>query len=124
MERQAQRVRVDNFDYTLIPKDVIEQMLMDYFTFNEIGKLQQASHFMNNLIAVRDIWRKRFKKDYPYAYIRMIDDNNEMNGAYMKYIDDNKIEKKKILDNLKISVHARYGENNTAQKVMEKGENN
>jgi hypothetical protein len=28
-------------------------------------------------------------------------------------------ERRKILDNLKISVHARYGENNTAQKVME-----
>lgn len=35
------------------------------------------------------------------------------------FIDDNpKGEKKKILENLKISVHARYGENNTAIKVM------
>lgn len=37
----------------------------------------------------------------------------------MNFIEDNKKEKEKILQNLKISIHARYGENNTAQKVME-----
>jgi hypothetical protein len=35
-----------------------------------------------------------------------------------KFIEGNKREKRKILANLKISVHARYGENNTAQKIM------
>lgn len=36
----------------------------------------------------------------------------------LNFIDENKREKKKILENLKISVHARFGENNTANKVM------
>jgi len=34
-----------------------------------------------------------------------------------KFIENNK-EKNKILENIKISVHARFGENNTAEKVM------
>lgn len=38
------------------------------------------------------------------------------------FIETNKREKKKILDNLKISVHARYGENETARKVMQNDE--
>lgn len=37
----------------------------------------------------------------------------------LDFIDDHKREKTKILENLKISVHARFGENNTAKKVME-----
>jgi hypothetical protein len=41
-----------------------------------------------------------------------------------KFIDENKKEKSKILENLKISVHARYGENNTAKKVMEDQDDN
>lgn len=36
----------------------------------------------------------------------------------MKFIQENKREKRKILENLKISVHARFGENNTATKVF------
>jgi hypothetical protein len=35
------------------------------------------------------------------------------------FITENKKESKKILDNLTISIHERFGENNTAQKVME-----
>lgn len=34
------------------------------------------------------------------------------------FIEEKKGKKRKILENLKISVHARYGENNTANKVM------
>jgi len=42
------------------------------------------------------------------------------NERVVKFLKDyGKAEQKKILENLKISVHARYGENNTAQKVME-----
>ncbi len=37
----------------------------------------------------------------------------------LKFIEDHKTEKKKILENLKISVHARFGETKTAQKIME-----
>lgn len=33
------------------------------------------------------------------------------------FIDENKREKRKILENLKISTHARFGENNTANKL-------
>lgn len=39
-----------------------------------------------------------------------------------KFIEENPREKRKILENLKISIHARYGENNTAKKVMESGQ--
>jgi len=39
-----------------------------------------------------------------------------------KFIESKPREKKKILENLKISVHARYGENNTAIKVMKNEE--
>jgi hypothetical protein len=35
-----------------------------------------------------------------------------------KFLDENKREKTKILENLKISTHARFGENNTANKIM------
>lgn len=35
-----------------------------------------------------------------------------------KFVDGHKDEEKKIVKNLKISVHARFGENNTANKVM------
>jgi hypothetical protein len=42
-----------------------------------------------------------------------------MDQRVLKFIDENKREKVKILKNLKISVHARYGENETAKKVME-----
>lgn len=40
--------------------------------------------------------------------------------SVIKFIEENIKEKDKILENLKISIHARYGENNTAQKVMGK----
>jgi hypothetical protein len=35
-----------------------------------------------------------------------------------EFIEENKRSKIKILENLKISIHARFGENNTAQKIM------
>lgn len=37
----------------------------------------------------------------------------------LTFLDQNKTEKRKILANLKISVHARFRENNTAKKVEE-----
>ena len=37
----------------------------------------------------------------------------------LTFLNQNKSEKRKILANLKISVHARFGENNTAKKVEE-----
>jgi hypothetical protein len=36
----------------------------------------------------------------------------------LNFLDENKREKTKILENLKISTHARFGENNTANKIM------
>jgi len=42
----------------------------------------------------------------------------------LNFIDENKREKTKIIENLKISVHARFGENNTAKKVMEDQDEN
>jgi len=35
------------------------------------------------------------------------------------FIEEHPYEKEDILKNIEISVHARYGENNTAKKVME-----
>jgi len=43
-------------------------------------------------------------------------------ARFLIFLDEHKRESKKIYENLKISVHARYGENNTATKVMEKEE--
>lgn len=40
----------------------------------------------------------------------------------LKFIENKNREKTKIIENLRISVHARFGENNTAKKVMEKEE--
>lgn len=37
----------------------------------------------------------------------------------IEFLEKNKAEKENIIKNLEISVHARYGENNTAIKVME-----
>jgi hypothetical protein len=42
---------------------------------------------------------------------------------FIEFLQINKKEADRILDNLKISVHARFGENNTALKVMEEVEN-
>lgn len=39
------------------------------------------------------------------------------NRDVVAFINENKRQKKKIEENLKISVHARYGENNTAKQV-------
>jgi len=38
------------------------------------------------------------------------------------FLQEKKRERKKILNNLEISVHARYGENNTSNKIMEEEE--
>ncbi len=40
------------------------------------------------------------------------------NDRVIRFLDDNEVETKNIIKNLKISVHARFGENNTANKVM------
>lgn len=41
------------------------------------------------------------------------------NGRVIRFLEENAHEEENILKNLKISVHARYGENNTAKKVEE-----
>lgn len=40
------------------------------------------------------------------------------NDRVIRFLDDNEVEAKNIVKNLKISVHARFGENNTTNKVM------
>jgi hypothetical protein len=73
-------------------------------------------------------WNKIFGKSLTQEilYLKksglMVDDAFEelkQDIRVSKFIDENKKEKDKILENLKISVHARFGENNTARKVME-----
>lgn len=41
------------------------------------------------------------------------------NDRVIRFLDENEVEAKNIVKNLKISVHARFGENNTAKKVEE-----
>jgi len=41
------------------------------------------------------------------------------NDRIIRFLDENETEAVNIVKNLKISVHARFGENNTAKKVME-----
>lgn len=41
------------------------------------------------------------------------------NDRVIRFLDENEVEAKNIVKNLKISVHARYGENNTSRKVDE-----
>ena len=39
------------------------------------------------------------------------------NDRVIRFLDENEVEAKNIVKNLKISVHARFGENNTAKRV-------
>lgn len=39
------------------------------------------------------------------------------NDCVIKFLEENDVESKNIVKNLKISIHARFGENNTAKKV-------
>jgi len=42
----------------------------------------------------------------------------EKDPAFIKFLEERSHEQDKIIENIKISVNARYGENNTAKKVM------
>ena len=44
----------------------------------------------------------------------ILKNNSEIN----KFIENCGLEGKKVIENIRISVHARYGENNTAKKIM------
>ena len=73
-------------------------------------------------------WNKVFDRSLTQEILNLKKAGLDVETAYQEllqdvrvgdFIDDHpKGEKKKILENLKISVHARYGENNTALKVM------
>jgi hypothetical protein len=73
-------------------------------------------------------WNKVFGKSLTQEILFLKKDGLNVNATYetlskdqrvLNFILENKREKRKILENLKISIHARFGENNTAQKVME-----
>lgn len=74
-------------------------------------------------------WKGVFDKSLTQAILVLKKNGLNVDEAYKdlckhpkveKFLEDHgEAEQKKILENLKISVHARYGENNTAQKVME-----
>jgi len=46
------------------------------------------------------------------------------NDRIIRFLDENEVEAENIVKNIKISVHARFGENNTAKKVEEENEKN
>lgn len=73
-------------------------------------------------------WNKVFGKSLTEEILRLKKDGYNVNETFIILKDDQRIrdflhqhpnEMVKILENLKISVHARYGENNTANKIME-----
>lgn len=72
-------------------------------------------------------WNKVFGGSLTQEILRIKKEGHNVKEAFeilqkrkevTDFIDKNKREKTKILENLKISVHARYGENETANKVM------
>lgn len=72
-------------------------------------------------------WNKVFERSLTQEILNLKKIGLSVDDAFKKlaqdlrvkyFIEENKREKRKILENLKISVHARYGENNTAIKVM------
>ena len=72
-------------------------------------------------------WNKVFNRSLTQEILNLKKQGLNVDEAYNElmqdervqdFIDGHKGEDKKILENLKISVHARYGENNTAIKVM------
>ncbi len=73
-------------------------------------------------------WNKVFGRSLTQEILNLKKSGLTVDDAYEELIQDVRVgefidvnpkgEKNKILENLKISVHARYGENNTANKVM------
>lgn len=72
-------------------------------------------------------WNKVFDKSLTQEILILKKQGNDVEETYkilckdervQKFLDENKREKTKILENLKISTHARFGENNTANKIM------
>lgn len=72
-------------------------------------------------------WKKVFGNSLTQEILKLKKAGHDVAEAYkvlkedkqvINFLDENKGKKRKILENLKISVHARYGENNTANKVM------
>lgn len=76
-------------------------------------------------------WNKVFGKSLTQEILVLKKQGHDVEETYnilckdervQKFIDENKREKRKILENLKISTHARFGENNTANKIMSEDE--
>lgn len=84
--------------------EVVEKTRIKRYNWNNV--------FGNSL--TKEILRlKKTGMDVEETYKSLSKDQRVLN-----FIDLHKREKKKILENLKISVHARYGENETAKRVM------
>lgn len=73
-------------------------------------------------------WKKVFNNSLTQEILKIKKDGYTVSEALnilatdervLKFLDRNSTERVKILNNLLISVHARYGENNTAIKIME-----
>lgn len=77
---------------------------------------------------VRYPWTKIFGRSLTQEILFLKKEGFSVEKAYDSISKDNRVlsfiernikHKEKILENIKISTHARYGENNTANKVME-----
>ena len=81
------------------------------FAINKLAEI--ISTLETRISEIEKILLKKSGLNVDEAYNELMQDERVQD-----FIDGHKGEDKKILENLKISVHARYGENNTAIKVM------
>lgn len=72
-------------------------------------------------------WKKVFGNSLTEEILKLKKSGVDVDNAFanlsgddrvIKFLNENEIDAKDIIKNLKTSVHARYGENNTAMKVM------
>lgn len=95
------------------PKDKIWGVVDDAIERSKIKRYDWNKVFGRSLTQKILIY-KRHGCDVEETFMSLSNDPRVLN-----FIEDNPKEKKKILENLKISIHARFGENNTAKKIME-----
>jgi hypothetical protein len=118
--------------------------LMTKLNRNEIELYERANYIDNDLKSDDPIWgvideaiekskikryrwKTFFKKSLTHVILELKNRGLNPKQAFQEIIKNEKIqkfieqhlsEKDKMLENIRISVHARYGENNTAEKIM------
>ena len=97
------------------PKDEIWGVVDEAIERSKIKRYDWAEVFGRSLTQ-EILLLKKEGKDVKETYEILCKDEK-----VLKFIESKKREKRKILDNLRISVHARYGENNTSEKIRKGG---